>query len=46
LGVLIGALSPRLRWPILIAGSFAYAALAVVLFIQAYEGRPLLPGWL
>jgi hypothetical protein len=45
LGVLIGALSPRLRWPVLIAGSLAYAALAVALFIQAVEGRPLLPGW-
>ena len=45
LGVLIGALSPRLRWPILIGGSLAYAALTVALFIQAYEGRPLLPGW-
>jgi hypothetical protein len=45
LGLLIGGMSPRLRWPILIAGSLAYTALAVALFIQAYEGRPLLPGW-
>jgi hypothetical protein len=45
LGVLIGGLSPRLRWPILVTGSLAYTALAVALFIQAYQGRPLLPGW-
>ncbi len=45
LGVLIGSLSPRLRWPTLIGGSLLYASLTVALFIQAYEGRPLLPGW-
>ena len=45
LGVLIGSLSPRLRWPTLIAGSLLYASLTIALFIQAYEGRPLLPGW-
>jgi hypothetical protein len=45
LGMLIGSLSPRLRWPTLITGSLLYASLTIALFIQAYEGRPLLPGW-
>jgi hypothetical protein len=44
LGLLIGALPPRLRWPTLIGGSLAYAALAVVLFSEATKGHPLLPN--
>jgi hypothetical protein len=44
LGLLIGALSPRLRWPTLIGGSAAYAALAVALFSEATKGHPLLPN--
>jgi hypothetical protein len=45
LGLLIGRLSARLRWPALIGGSAAYALLTVALFIQAVQGRALLPGW-
>jgi len=44
-GALIGHLSARLRWPALIGGSLAYVLLTVALFVQAIEGRPLLPGW-
>jgi hypothetical protein len=44
LGLLVGGLSPRLRWPTLIGGTGAYAALAVALFIQAIKGQPLLPN--
>jgi hypothetical protein len=44
LGLLIGALSPRLRWPTLIGGSLAYAALAVALFSEALRGHALLPN--
>ena len=44
LGLLVGALSPRLRWPTLIGGSAAYAALAVALFSEAIKGHPLLPN--
>jgi hypothetical protein len=45
LGALTGLLPLRLRWPALIGGSLAYALLSVGLFVQAIEGRPLLPGW-
>jgi hypothetical protein len=45
LGLLIARLSARLRWPALIGGSLAYVLLTVALFIQAIQGRPLLPGW-
>jgi hypothetical protein len=44
LGLLIGGLSPRLRWPTLIGGSVAYAAIAVALFVEAIKGHPLLPN--
>jgi hypothetical protein len=44
LGWLLGGASPRFRRPALIGGSLAYTALAIALFIQAIEGRPLLPG--
>jgi hypothetical protein len=44
LGLAAGGLAPRLRWPALIGGSLAYASLTVMLFIQAFEGRPLLPS--
>ena len=45
LGVLIGHFAARLRWPALIGGSLAYVLLTVALFVQAIQGRPLLPGW-
>ena len=45
LGLLVGRLSARLRWPALIGGSVAYVLLTVALFIQATQGRALLPGW-
>lgn len=44
LGLSIGALTPQLRWPTLIGGSVAYAALAVALFSEAIKGHPLLPN--
>lgn len=44
LGLSIGALAPQLRWPALIGGSVAYAALTVALFIEAIQGHPLLPN--
>lgn len=44
LGLLVGGLSPRLRWPTLIGGTAAYAALAAALFIQAIKGHALLPN--
>jgi hypothetical protein len=45
LGLAVGSLPPRMRWPTLVCGSVAYAALAVALFIQAFNGHPLLPNW-
>jgi len=45
LGVLIGHLPVRLRWPALMGGSLGYVLFTIALFIQAIEGRPLLPGW-
>lgn len=44
LGLLVGGLSPRQRWPTLIGGTVVYAALAIALFIQAIKGHPLLPN--
>jgi hypothetical protein len=44
LGLLVGALSPRLRWPTLIGGTVAYAVLDVALFIQAIKGHAFLPN--
>jgi hypothetical protein len=44
LGLFVGALSPRLRWPTLIAGTAVYFGLAVALFIQAIKGQALLPN--
>jgi hypothetical protein len=44
LGLLVAGMSPRLRWQTLIAGSLAYSALAVALFIQAVKGHALLPN--
>jgi hypothetical protein len=43
LGLLVTGMSQRLRWRTLIAGSLAYAALAIALFIQAISGHALLP---
>lgn len=43
LGLLVTEMSQRLRWRTLIAGSLAYAALAISLFIQAISGHALLP---
>jgi hypothetical protein len=43
LGLLVTEMSQRLRWRTLIAGSLAYAALAIALFIQAISGHALLP---
>jgi hypothetical protein len=45
LGFLVGGLPLRMRWPALLGGSLAYTALAVALFIQAFNGHPLLPNW-
>jgi hypothetical protein len=45
LGLLVGRLSAALRWPALLGGSVAYVLLTVALFIQATQGRALLPGW-
>jgi hypothetical protein len=44
LGLLVGTLSPRLRWPTLIGGTVAYAVLDVALFIQAIKGHAFLPN--
>jgi hypothetical protein len=44
LGLLVAGVSPRLRWPALIGGTVAYAALAVALFIEAIKGQALLPN--
>lgn len=44
LGLLVGSLPPRVRRPTLFGGSLAYTVLAVALFIQAFEGHPLLPS--
>jgi len=46
LGLLVTGMSQRLRWQTLIAGSAAYSALAIALFIQAIAGHALLPNWL
>ena len=43
LGLAVAVLPPRLRWPALAGGSLAYTALAVALFVQAFNGHPLLP---
>jgi hypothetical protein len=45
LGLAVAVLPLRLRWPTLVGGSLAYAALAVALFVQALKGHPLLPNW-
>ena len=44
LGLLIGGLSPRLRWPTLFGATAAYVVLAAALFVQATRGQPLLPN--
>jgi hypothetical protein len=46
LALLVTGLSQRLRWRALIAGSLAYSALAIALFIQAMTGHALLPNLL
>jgi hypothetical protein len=46
LGMLTRGLSAPLRWTMLVGGSVAYAALAVALFSEALQGRPLLPNLL
>ena len=43
LGVLVGQLPVKLRWPALVCGSMAYGLVAVAIFLQALDGRPLLP---
>jgi hypothetical protein len=46
LGFSVAGLSKPLRWLTLIAGSLAYSAVAIALFVQAIAGHALLPNLL
>jgi hypothetical protein len=39
----IGAARERIRWAVVIAGSVAYAAFTIAVFVQALQGKALLP---
>jgi hypothetical protein len=43
LALLVAGWSPRFRWLALGAGTVAYVALTLAIFVQAIGGRPLLP---